>query len=181
VPRTVTDKEIPALLQKWNFFERDKHWTGEFPNDFVEEKLTVLDRTTGLLWTKAVYNDFRDYIEVRLRVRSLNRQRSAGYNDWRLPTLEEAASLLSCERREGDRLYLHPLFPALPRDLDCDGPASTLLTADYTYYTKNSLSLTSLWGVNFWAAKFIGSCSCDFDLHHGYHIRLCRTHASARS
>jgi hypothetical protein len=175
-PRTVTDSELPALLRKWNFFEREKHWTGEFPNDFVDQNLTVFDRTTGLSWTKAADSDFEDVIGVRLRVRERNRQRYAGCDDWRLPTLEEAASLLACARRK-DRFHLHPLFPALPSRHFGTGAAILLLTADYRYYSPDYLRYTTFWGINFWSAQIGAYCPGDFDrssLRDLIHIRLCR-------
>jgi serine/threonine-protein kinase len=43
-------------------------------------------------------------------VRALNGQRFAGYDNWRLPTLEEALSLMSAETR--GEFHLDPVFDA---------------------------------------------------------------------
>lgn len=49
-----------------------------------------------------VYSDAQEYIK------ELNRQEFAGYSDWRLPTLEEAMSLMEREKKNG--LYIDPVF-----------------------------------------------------------------------
>jgi hypothetical protein len=179
VPRTVTGSELPALLKKWNFFEREKHWTGEFPNDFVDQTLTVFDRTTGLAWMKTANNDFRDCPEIRLRIREFNRERYAGYCDWRLPTLEEAMSLLSCTRRP-DNFFIDPLFPAFPSVRNERLTAFALITADYAHYDPESLRHTCVWGVDFFNAVLQDFYSCDFfePGHHYCHIRPCRSQAA---
>ncbi len=48
------------------------------------------------------YGDFNRYIET------LNAKKFAGFNDWRLPTLEEAMSLMEPEKKE--HLYIDPIF-----------------------------------------------------------------------
>lgn len=49
------------------------------------------------------WNDTKDW------VRNLNSREYAGYHDWRLPTVEEAASLLESGKNNRG-LYIAPLF-----------------------------------------------------------------------
>jgi len=59
---------------------------------------TVTDHTTGLMWEIGGSQDALSYREARRYIRHLQ---LAGHGDWRLPTLEEAASLLEPERANG--------------------------------------------------------------------------------
>ncbi|MGH7599418.1 MAG: DUF1566 domain-containing protein [bacterium] len=72
------------------------------------EKL-VIDNATELTWQRSgssnavIYNDAKKYI------RELNKQKFAGYNDWRFPTLDEAMSLVK-PHKGGNDLYIDPAF-----------------------------------------------------------------------
>lgn len=73
-----------------------------------EGKKLVLDQTTGLLWQQAGSDDTMVYKDAEKYVRELNRKRFAGYDNWRLPTLEEAMSLM--EPKKHGELYLDRVF-----------------------------------------------------------------------
>jgi hypothetical protein len=159
------------LLRKWNFFHREPNWDGEFPNDFVAADLTVLDRTTGLMWTRQVFTDCSDFTGARLLVKSFNKKRYAGCLDWRLPTLEEAASLLCFERRNTDRNYISPAF-------FISSSAYYMLTADAADPGEHPPRL--LWAVSFLLGEF---CPVFAQKHAWFgtvHLRLCRSHTSPR-
>jgi len=47
--------------------------------------------------------------EAKEWIKKLNKRGYAGYHDWRLPTVEEAASLLESRKKNGD-LYIDPVF-----------------------------------------------------------------------
>lgn len=87
-------------------------------NSYVNnEDGTVTDRKTGLMWTKSY--DIRENIrEVRQSVEALNQNRFAGYGDWRIPTIDELASLV--EKKSGAKLHagrsthLDPIFDVRP-------------------------------------------------------------------
>jgi hypothetical protein len=58
-----------------------------------EKRGVVLDKTTGLTWQnvspeKMTWDKLADY------VKELNRQKFAGFDDWRLPTISELESLV---------------------------------------------------------------------------------------
>jgi len=68
----------------------------------------VVDNTTGLMWHQNGSNKYMKWNKAKEWVRSLNSRGYAGYHDWRLPTLEEAASLLESNKRND--LYIDPVF-----------------------------------------------------------------------
>jgi len=50
---------------------------------------TVTDHATGLMWHKSGSSEVSNYKNAKAVVRELNRNKFAGYNDWRLPTIPE--------------------------------------------------------------------------------------------
>ena len=69
----------------------------------------VIDHSTGLMWEKSGSDDWLEYDEAENYIRKLNRNQFAGYYDWRLPTVDEMASLLEPEIKS-DELYLDSIF-----------------------------------------------------------------------
>ena len=98
------------MIEKYNFYEKTLNESGDFPNDLVDNgDGTITDHATGLMWEQGgsssavYYNQAKDYVS------RLNREGSSGYNNWRMPTLEELFSLLEREANERGQ-YVDPLF-----------------------------------------------------------------------
>ena len=68
----------------------------------------VVDKATGLMWHQNGSDSHMRYKKVKKWIRKLNKRGYAGYQDWRLPTVEEAVSLLEPSKRNG--LYIDPVF-----------------------------------------------------------------------
>ncbi len=67
----------------------------------------VIDHATGLMWHQNGSDNLKGNV-AKQWVRDLNSRGHAGYSDWRLPTVEEAASLLESGKSNG--LYIDPGF-----------------------------------------------------------------------
>jgi len=70
----------------------------------------VVDNATGLMWHQSGSDNYVVWDEVNEWVEDLNSEEGyAGYHDWKLPTVEEAASLLEANEENGD-LCIDPVF-----------------------------------------------------------------------
>ena len=106
-PKQLSDNDVKGMLIKFNFFDRTKNPDGALNNDFVDNgNGTVTDRTTGLMWQKDGSTDGMTWRDAKEYVNKLNTEKLAGQSDWRLPTIEELASLMKSE----GHLYIDPIF-----------------------------------------------------------------------
>jgi hypothetical protein len=100
------------MLAKNGFF--DKYWNpkGNFKNKLktktMDEDNVIFDRVTDLMWHPSGSQKFVNIKGAELWISNLNEKGYAGFADWRLPTLEEAASLLENKTRK--TLYIDPAF-----------------------------------------------------------------------
>ena len=108
--KRLSNKDVMVVLKKYNFFDRIKNKAGTFPNDFVDNgDGTVTDRATALMWQKDGSLKGMTWVDANEYINKLNSERFVGYSDWRLPTIEELASLMKSSRAKGN-LYIDPIF-----------------------------------------------------------------------
>ena len=74
----------------------------------IRSYYAVTDRVTGLMWQRGGI-DIMSHRSMRREIDRANKEKFAGYSDWRLPTMEEALSLLEKEKKAHDQ-YLHQCF-----------------------------------------------------------------------
>ena len=107
--KQLSDKDVMVMLKKYNFFDRTKNKTGAFVNDFVDNgDDTVTDRVTGLMWQKDGSSEGMTWADAKEYVNKLNSGQFGGHSDWRLPTIEELASLMKSMKIKG--IYIDPIF-----------------------------------------------------------------------
>jgi len=134
--KNISINEVKMMINEKRFF--DKYWNkaGNFENQYESKKikndLIVIDHVTGLVWHQSGSEDFLKLTEAREWMNDLNNNNYAGINTWRLPTLEEALSLMENKKKNGN-LYIDPVF---------DRWQWCILTGD-------SLDLTKSWLVAF--------------------------------
>lgn len=104
-PLTVSTDEAQQV------FGLDENWRPlkYIENNFEDLGDIVIDHATGLMWQKSGSDEWLTYEKVQAYVDKLNRERFAGYNDWRLPTIPELMSLLEPEK-QSNKLYIDPVF-----------------------------------------------------------------------
>jgi len=107
------DDYVNFTLKQLDFFDSSRHSTGkgiahQYELQEKNEAKVVIDHATGLMWQQSGSPNYINYADAEKYIRELNDKRFAGYNDWRLPTLEEAMSLM--EPKLHGVLYLDPIF-----------------------------------------------------------------------
>ena len=101
--------EIMEMLLEYDFFDRSRNAYGSFVNDFIDNNDgTVTDRATGLMWQKGGSSSSFENRNAKEYIKQLNKQRFAGHSDWRMPTVEELASLINKDKIKG--VHLDPVF-----------------------------------------------------------------------
>ncbi len=128
-------KSVIAMLKDKGFYERQ--WNNSasgFRNNYIlqNDSKVVYDRASGLMWQQSGSDQVMKYENAKAYIMKLNSDRLAGYNDWRLPTLEEAMSLMETSVKNGD-LYVTSVF----------GKSKPYI------WTSDKYSVSSAWVVDF--------------------------------
>jgi len=109
-PAIISEEQAEEIIIKWGFFDTFLNPGGSFANVFkrTADSQVVIDAKTSLMWQRGGI-DITSVRTMQQRIDALNNQHFAGFSDWRLPTLEEAMSLLEpVENTKG--IHLHPCF-----------------------------------------------------------------------
>ncbi|MGH9346057.1 MAG: DUF1566 domain-containing protein [Vicinamibacterales bacterium] len=98
VPATLTGRQLDAMLVTRGFFDKARNPAGaglahEYEPRATGDAVVVLDHATRLMWQQGSPRPMR-FAEAGEYVARLNAGRFAGFADWRLPTAEEAMSLM---------------------------------------------------------------------------------------
>lgn len=119
-PANVSKDEIKTILLKYNFFEKYYNKDGNFRNKFkllhINKEPVIIDFATGLMWHQSGSEEELSAIKAKEWIAAFNEKGYAGFKDWRIPTLEEAFSLLKpTENRYS--LFIDELFAYDQRSL----------------------------------------------------------------
>jgi hypothetical protein len=159
-PTTLSRDAVRLMLAERGLHDQVRNPQGRGPGARYERRVSdgqivIIDGSTQLMWQGVGSERRLSRAAAADAVAALNARKFAGYADWRLPTLEEAMSLVRPEARDG--LYIDPLFA--PRT------APFLWTADLEAADRG-------WLVNF----FYGSCDNEKIGFHAY-LRAVRAEA----
>jgi hypothetical protein len=124
--------------KKWGFYghSRINH---DYNLKTIGGDKVVVDKATGLMWHQSGSDDSMSWGKAKKWVRSLNSRGYAGHHDWRLPTVEEAASLLESSKKNG-KLYIDPIFSNMQRWI----------------WTGDRYGSEAAWGVSFFFVGCVG-------------------------
>ncbi len=106
------------MLKQLDFFCAENDWNKEWSNpngnglqndfELQQDGKVVYDRSTGLMWERSGSGMLK-FANGEEHIQTLRKDHFAGYYDWRLPTLEEAMSLMESMKLNGD-LYIDSNF-----------------------------------------------------------------------
>jgi len=125
-PKKLSEADVKDVLKKYDFYCREYSWSENysnpdgqgFSNQFelktIQGDAVVIDHASGLMWQQSGSSEYMNYEEAKKWIEDLNNKGFAGFRDWRLPTLEEAMSLMEPEQSSG-YLYIDPKFTHIPR------------------------------------------------------------------
>lgn len=109
-PIELTSDEATDIIRKYGFFEVDRNGTKRFQNKFkpIKDGKVIFDEATGLMWQQSGSDKYLNFDAAKKYIKNLNKSKFDGYTDWRLPTLEEAMSLMEPIRSTG--LFINSIF-----------------------------------------------------------------------
>lgn len=112
--RNLSKSEVRSIS---NIFIREKSYGGfdgystikhSYNLKTINGDKVVMDHTTGLMWHQSGSDTIMSWDKAKDWVKNLNSRVYAGSRDWRLPTVDEAASLLESSKING--LFIDPIF-----------------------------------------------------------------------
>jgi hypothetical protein len=119
-PATLSAAEAKAMIAEKDFHEAQWNASARgvehaYTTRVGGDAVMIADGATGLVWEKGGSGRPLSYGDALARVNEMSVQRFGGYADWRLPTLEEAASLLAPPEGPpgtdaAGRVHIDPVF-----------------------------------------------------------------------
>ncbi|GJQ59865.1 MAG: DUF1566 domain-containing protein [Candidatus Scalindua sp. AMX11] len=109
----------------------------------------IIDRVTGLIWLQSGSAETLTWSHAKEWLLDLNHRTYAGFSKWRLPTVDEAASLLESSKQD-QSLYINAVF---------DKKQEWIWTGD-SYDSRNS-----------WSADFSGGGVLTCNVSDGSYVR----------
>ena len=150
-PMLLSKKEVHDLIRKHDFFDSSRNLlsTGfphEYKNSVINGDRFVFDSFSCLMWQQGGSEGAMDFEKAKNWIKELNKKEFAGFTDWRLPTLEEAMSLVEPKKKKG--LYIDPLFDSEQSRIwtsDCvkGGSLALIVLLSHGKYGTSKLNIVS--------------------------------------
>ncbi len=148
--KALTKDEVMGMVKRTGFYDGDwmasKRWTNNFEEKTTGGDKVILDRSTSLEWHPGGSEEHMNYPEALKWLADLNEKGYAGHKDWRLPTVEELASILP-NRPFVANNYWH-IFPQFE-------PLTELWTGDQVKgYRSGGEEFEAYWVVEFFKGDY---------------------------
>ncbi|MCP4155540.1 MAG: DUF1566 domain-containing protein [bacterium] len=122
--KSLKNSDVKAFTTKFGFFDKKDNPNRSFKNSFEAKDIggdkVVMDNATGLMWHQSGSDKGMEFEQAQTWVNDLNQKKYAGFSNWRMPSLEEAYSILDSSKKNGS-LYIDPAFSATQTNIwSCD-------------------------------------------------------------
>ena len=152
-PTDLSKSDAAEMIRKFGFFDGLLNPAGlGFKHKYkaINFGLIIFDETTGLMWQQSGFKNLIKFEKAEDYIDNLNQVTFVGYSDWRLPTLEEAMSLM--EPVKSNNLYINPVF---------DNTQYLICTSDLVL-DELVLGERLHWGLDFVDGSCYNSSICNF-------------------
>ena len=159
-PVLLSPEQAKFIIIESGFFDSRKNTYGKgFSNLFkvytIKGDKVIVDEAAGLMWQQGGSDEMCSFNNAKEYIKQLNQKGFAGHQDWRLPTLIEAMSLVEPKENE-NRLFIDSVFDKTQRYI-------------FTSYLGEHISGP-------WAVSFAnGSCGRSSMPHSYNYVRAVRT------
>ncbi len=152
------EEEVRRMVKEGSFFHQawnalSKGVRHDYEVMILHGDTLVVDAATNLMWQQAGSPSLIAYEQADAYVQKLNASAHGGFGDWRLPTIEEAFSLLEEKESRGD-LCLDPIFSR----------------QRWAIWTADKESKREAWVISFDR----GDCN-DYDANYVFYVRAVRS------
>lgn len=118
-PTRLSTDEVKKMLKRYDFFDSDRNKEGngfehQYEDKTIKGDKLVLDHASNLMRQRGGSSKDLTFEGAKKWIDKLKKEGYAGFHDWRLPTLEEAMSLIEPQKKKND-LYIDPIFDKTQR------------------------------------------------------------------
>ena len=111
--KILSENDIKVMLIQHGFYDKRRNQNGkgidnQYEVQIKNSTIVVYDATTGLTWQKGGAPTAMTLEKAQQYVKDMNVKKFAGFDDWRLPTVEEALSLM--EKQPQNKFHISPEF-----------------------------------------------------------------------
>ena len=113
-PSKLSTADAPQMFRNFGFYDRAQNQEGkgifhQYKEKNINGDKVIFDESTSLMWQQSGSDNWINFEDANKYIEQLNKEKYAGYEDWRLPTLEEGMSLIEPEKGNND-LYIDSRF-----------------------------------------------------------------------